>query len=63
MGGEGEKEQSLTTAAFEDELNRKVAALESQQLLERQGIVVIDETGRIESMNAAAEAHVRIRLL
>lgn len=55
VGGEGEKEQAATTAALRDELNRKVASLESQEFLERQGVIIVDETGRIESFNAGAE--------
>lgn len=53
--GEGEKEQAAAVAVFTEELKLKVGGLESQELLVRQGLIVIDETGLIESFNPAAE--------
>jgi two-component system, chemotaxis family, sensor kinase CheA len=55
VGGEGEKEQAATAAALTEDLKRKVTALESQEMLVRQGVIIIDETGLIEAFNPAAE--------
>jgi two-component system chemotaxis sensor kinase CheA len=55
VGGEVEKEQVATVAALTEELKRKVGGLESQELIVRQGVVVIDETGLVEAFNPAAE--------
>jgi|HubBroStandDraft_6_1064221.scaffolds.fasta_scaffold07321_2 two-component system chemotaxis sensor kinase CheA len=54
VAGEEEKVQSAAALAFVEELKRKVGSLESQELLVRQGVIVIDETGLVEAFNPAA---------
>src|SRR3989442_1538979 len=46
-GGKSEKEQAQATAERLEALKQKVAGLESQELLVRQGVIVIDERGLI----------------
>jgi two-component system chemotaxis sensor kinase CheA len=55
VGGEVEKEQVAAVATLTEELKRKLGGLESQELLIRQGVIVIDETGLVEAFNPAAE--------
>jgi len=50
VGGEGEKEQAATAATLTEELKAKVSGLEAQELLERQGIIVVDSTGHTERL-------------
>src|ERR1700676_2222400 len=46
-GGKSEKEQAPAAAACMEALKLKVANLEAQELLVRQGVIVIDERGII----------------
>ena len=46
---------TAAAAVRTQELKHKVGGLESQELLVRQGVIAIDETGLIESFNPAAE--------
>jgi two-component system, chemotaxis family, sensor kinase CheA len=51
--GQSEEEQAAGTSI--EDLKRRVSALESAELLVRQGVIVIDDTGLIEAFNPAAE--------